>query len=381
MTGGIDFAAFRSEPAANALVGRITSLIKRAGGTPENPIALMEVCGTHTVAISRFGLRSMLPPGLRLLSGPGCPVCVTPLIEIDRCIAAATMQDVIVATFGDMMRVPGSHRSLESVRADGADVRIVYSPMDALEMARKNPAKLVVFLGVGFETTSPIIAATVVAAAREGLSNFTVLPFFKTVPAALDMLAAVPGRPLDGFICPGHVSVIIGSDAYLPVARDRNIPCVVTGFEPLDILAGVVMLLEQIVAIREATGSAGVAVQYSRAVTPEGNTTAQGLMDDVFAVYDAEWRGIGVVPATGQTLSKKYEMFDATKRLKIDVPEPEGERGCICGEIMLGRNLPPDCPHFGAACTPRSPVGPCMVSTEGSCAEFYKYELPHSEEK
>jgi len=379
MTGGIDLAAFRSEPAANALVGRISSLTKRAGGTPDDPIALMEVCGTHTVAISRFGLRAMLPPGLRLLSGPGCPVCVTPLIEIDRAIAAARMPDVIIATFGDMMRVPGSNGSLESAHADGADVRIVYSPMDALEIARKNPAKLVVFLGVGFETTSPIIAATIVAAAREGLSNFTVLPFFKTVPAALYMLAAVPGRPLDGFICPGHVSVIIGSDAYLPVAAQRNIPCVVTGFEPLDILAGVVMLLEQVVSIREGTGSAAVAVQYSRAVTREGNTTAQGLMDDVFAVYDAEWRGIGIVPATGQTLSAKYEVYDATKRLEIDVPTPAGERGCICGEIMLGRNLPPDCPHFGKACTPRSPVGPCMVSTEGSCAAFYKYERTHTE--
>jgi len=374
MTGGIDFAAFRSEPAARALVGRINTLTERAGGTHETPIALMEVCGTHTVAISRFGLRAMLPPGLRLLSGPGCPVCVTPLIEIDRSIAAARIPDVIIATFGDMMRVPGSSGSLEGARANGADVRIVYSPMDALEFARKNPEKLVVFLGVGFETTSPIIAATVVAAAREGLSNFTVLPFFKTVPAALDMLAAVPGRPLDGFICPGHVSVIIGSDAYLPVAHDRNIPCVVTGFEPLDILAGVVMLLEQIVSIREGTGIAAVAVQYSRAVTPEGNPTARRLLDNVFTVYDAEWRGIGIVPGTGQTLSAKYEAYNATKRLAIDVPEPAGERGCICGEIMLGRHLPPDCPHFGTTCTPRSPVGPCMVSTEGSCAAFYKYE-------
>ncbi len=379
MTGGIDLAAFRSEPAANALIGRITSLTSRAGGTLESPIALMEVCGTHTVAISRFGLRAMLPRGLRLLSGPGCPVCVTPLIEIDRSIAAARLPDVIIATFGDMMRVPGSNGSLESVRADGADVRIVYSPMDALEIARQNPSKVIVFLGVGFETTSPIIAATIVAASREELTNFVVLPFFKTVPAALDMLAAVPGRPLDGFICPGHVSVIIGSDAYLPVAARRNIPCVVTGFEPLDILAGIVMLLEQVVSIREGTGSAGVAVQYSRAVTREGNPTAQGLLADVFTPYDAEWRGIGVVLGTGHTLSRKYAKFDATKRLEIDVPEPAGERGCICGEIMLGRNLPPDCPHFGEACTPRSPVGPCMVSTEGSCAAFYKYERTHTE--
>ncbi len=374
MTGGIDFAAFRSEPAARALVGRIEKLVDRAGGTREHPVAFMEVCGTHTVAISRFGLRAMLPEGLRLLSGPGCPVCVTPLIEIDRSIEAARRPDVIVATFGDMMRVPGSNGSLESVRAEGADVRIVYSPMDALETARRNPAKLVVFLGVGFETTSPIIAATIVAAAREGLGNFAVLPFFKTVPKALDMLAAVPGRPLDGFICPGHVSVIIGSDAYLPVARERNIPCVVTGFEPLDILAGVVMLLEQAVSIREGTGSAAVAVQYSRAVTARGNVTAQGLLDDVFAVCDAEWRGIGGVPGTGYALSRRYETFDATRRLDLDVPEPAGERGCICGEIMLGRSLPPDCPHFGTTCTPRSPVGPCMVSTEGSCAAFYKYE-------
>ena len=223
----IDREALSSELAARALVERIEALVTE-------PVSLMEVCGTHTVAISRFGLRSMLPPDLRLLSGPGCPVCVTPLIEIDRAIAVARTPGVIVTTFGDMMRVPGSKSSLETERAEGADVRILYGPLEALEIAEAEPASEVVFLGVGFETTSPTIAATVVAADRRGITNFSVLPFFKTVPAALDMLAALPGRALDGFICPGHVSAIIGADAYEPVARDRNMPCVVIGFEPLD---------------------------------------------------------------------------------------------------------------------------------------------------
>jgi len=363
----IDQDAFRSEPTARALIGRIESLVTE-------PVSLMEVCGTHTVAISRFGLRSMLPAGLKLLSGPGCPVCVTPLTEIDRAIAVAQAPGVILTTFGDMMRVPGSTSSLESERAEGADVRILYSPLEALDIAEAEPDSEIVFVGVGFETTSPTIAATVAEAARREITNFSVLPFFKTVPAALDMLAALPGRPLDGFICPGHASTIIGANAYEPVARDRNMPCVVVGFEPLDILAGVVMLLEQVVAIRDKGAAARVENPYARAVTSKGNTAAQALMADVFAPCDAEWREIGVIPASGYEFSGSYRSFDARERLDVDVPPPVRETGCICGEIMLGRKLPPDCPLFAGRCTPRDPVGPCMVSTEGSCAAFYKYE-------
>jgi hydrogenase expression/formation protein HypD len=363
----IDLEAFRSEPEARALVARIEALVTE-------PVSLMEVCGTHTVAISRFGLRSMLPDGLKLLSGPGCPVCVTPLKEIDRAVALARVPGVILTTFGDMMRVPGSTSSLEAERAEGADVRILYSPLDALDIAESEPEREVVFIGVGFETTSPTIAASVAEADRRGVSNFSVLPFFKTVPNALDMLAALPGRALDGFICPGHVSAIIGADAYEPVARDRNLPCVVVGFEPLDILAGVVMLLEQVRAIRDGGAAARVENQYSRAVTPAGNAAAQALLAEVFSACDAEWREIGTIPASGYEFSERYRRFDARERIPVEVPAPSGAIGCICGEIMLGRKLPPDCPLFAERCTPRDPVGPCMVSTEGSCAAFYKYE-------
>ena len=349
----MDLEAFRSEPAARALVERIEALVT-------GPVSLMEVCGTHTVAISRFGLRTMLPERLKLLSGPGCPVCVTPLSEIDRAVALA--------------RVPGSTSTLEAERAEGADVRILYSPLEALEIATAEPEREVVFIGVGFETTSPTIAASVAEADRRGIGNFSVLPFFKTVPNALDMLAALPGRALDGFICPGHVSAIIGAGAYEPVSRDRNIPCVVVGFEPLDILAGIVMLLEQVREVRDGSAKARVENQYSRAVTREGNTAAQALMADVFTPCDAEWREIGTIPASGYEFSERYRGFDAREKVPVDVPAPSGAKGCICGEIMLGRKLPPDCPLFAGRCTPRDPVGPCMVSTEGSCAAFYKYE-------
>lgn len=359
-------ARFSLEEAARALIERIEALIT-------SPVSLMEVCGTHTVAISRFGLRSMLPEQLRLLSGPGCPVCVTPLSEIDYSIAAASVPGVILTTFGDMMRVPGSRSSLERERGEGADVRVLYSPLDALALAEENPGREVVFVGVGFETTSPTIAATVAEARRRGIGNFSVLPFFKTVPNALDMLAGLPGRALDGFICPGHVSAIIGADAYRDIARGRNMPCVVVGFEALDILAGVLMLLEQVRDVRGG-GAARVENQYSRAVTSEGNRAAQALLAEVFEPCDAEWREIGTIPESGYRLSERYREFDARERLALDVPEPTAETGCICGEIMLGRKLPTDCPLFAGRCTPRDPVGPCMVSTEGSCAAFYKYE-------
>jgi hydrogenase expression/formation protein HypD len=363
----IDLTAFKSEPAARGLVARIEALVTE-------PVSLMEVCGTHTVAISRFGLRSMLPEELRLLSGPGCPVCVTPLSEIDRAIAIAGEPGVIATTFGDMMRVPGSTSSLEAARAEGADIRVLYSPLEALDVASAEPESEIVFIGVGFETTSPTIAATVVEAERRGTANLSILPFFKTVPAALDMLAALPGRALDGFICPGHVSTIIGWGAYEPVATGRNTPCVVVGFEPLDILAGIIMLLEQVDGIRDGNAVARVENQYARAVTREGNAAAQRLLSEVFVECDAEWREIGTIPGSGYTFSERYASFDARRRIEVEVPAQIRETGCVCGEIMLGEKLPTDCPLFGRRCTPRDPVGPCMVSTEGSCAAFYKYE-------
>jgi hydrogenase expression/formation protein HypD len=270
--------------------------------------------------------------------------------------------------------VPGSRSSLEEAKAEGADVRILYSPSEALDIAEADPSREIVFVGVGFETTSPTIAATILDAERRRIYNFSVLPFFKRVPPALEMLVGLPGRALDGFICPGHVSAIIGSAAYEPVARGHNMPCVVVGFEPLDILAGIVMLLEQIREIRAGSGSARVETEYCRAVTPGGNPVAQRLMADALAVCDAEWREIGMIAGSGYELSERLRAYDARERIPVDVGRPVSRGGCICGEIMLGLKLPTDCPSFGTACTPRDPVGPCMVSTEGACAAFYKYD-------
>jgi hydrogenase expression/formation protein HypD len=374
--------AFRSEPQARALVERIHALV-------QEPVSLMEVCGTHTVAISRYGLRSLMPSGLKLLSGPGCPVCVTPVADIDCAAAAARDPRVILATFGDMMRVPGSRSSLEKERAEGHDVRMVYSPLEALDVAAANPGREVVLVGVGFETTSPTIAATIIEADRRGIGNFSVLPLFKLVPPALDMLARVPARRLDGFICPGHVSAVIGADAYEPIAREHGIPCVVVGFEPLDILAGIVMLLEEVRGIRTHGAKASVQTEYCRAVTRTGNKAAQRLLDRVFNVCDSEWRGIGVIPASGYEMNERTERFDARRRIACDAGAGGGERatldvdtsnepaaaaGCVCGDIMLGLALPTGCPLFAGRCTPRDPVGPCMVSSEGACAAFFKYE-------
>lgn len=362
-----DGGSSTQEAAARVALGRI-------GELSTSPVSLMEVCGTHTVAISRFGLRSLMPAHLRLLSGPGCPVCVTPIADIDRAIEAATSDGVTVVTFGDMMNVPGSRSSLEKARADGADVRIVYSPLESLDFAAAHPDREVVFVGVGFETTSPVIAATVKRAAERNIANFSVLPFFKRVPPALEMLARVPDRALDGFICPGHVSTIIGAGAYEPIADEHNIPCVVTGFEPMDILQGILMLLRQIDAVRNRGGRASVEVQYKRAVTDEGNQSAQQLLEEVFDVCDADWREIGTIEGSGYEFAERYARFDAGRRLDLPVPPPARATGCICGEIMLGLRLPSDCALFATTCTPRDPVGPCMVSSEGACAAFYKYD-------
>jgi hydrogenase expression/formation protein HypD len=366
MKHGIDFEAFREGPEAEGLVRRIAALV-------DGPTALMEVCGTHTVAIGRAGIRSLVPPELRLLSGPGCPVCVTPLGEIDQTIEAARLPNVTVATFGDMMRVPGSVSSLERERAAGCDVRVVTSALDAVTLAEDEPSREVVFVGVGFETTSPTVAAALVTAERRGVPNVSVFSFFKLVPPALAFLLGVPDRALDGFLCPGHVSSIIGSNAYVPIAREGDIPCVVTGFEPLDILAGIVMLLEQVRDVRRG-GAARVETQYARAVRPEGNRTALDLLGEVFEVTDAAWRGIGTISASGYRLSARFAHRDAATRLGIEAGSPPEPEGCICGEIMLGRSLPGDCALFGTVCTPRDPVGPCMVSSEGSCAAHFRYE-------
>jgi hydrogenase expression/formation protein HypD len=328
----------------------------------------MEVCGTHTVSIFRSGIRSVLPPTLSLLSGPGCPVCVTDQAEIDAFIELSRRPGVTVATFGDLMRVPGSASSLQRERADGRDIRVVYSTMDALTIARREPDRQVVFLGVGFETTAPTIAAAITAAAGMKLANFSVISAHKLVPPALEALMGLDAVAIDGFILPGHVSVIIGLDAYRPFFERHRIPCVVAGFEPADILQAVAMLVAQVEAGRPALENA-----YPRAVSPAGNVKARRVLAEVFETADACWRGIGLIPASGLRVREAYAAFDAGRRFSLALPEAKPPRGCACGEILTGKKTPPECALYRKVCTPVDPVGPCMVSSEGTCAAYYKY--------
>lgn len=352
-----------SSKAISLLLRRIERSVEAAG----RPIRLMEVCGTHTTAIFRSGLRSVLPTGLSLLSGPGCPVCVTPSSYMDMAIAISRMPDVIIATYGDMVRVPGSMGSLEEERSQGADVRVVYSSTDALNLAKQLPDRTVVFLAVGFETTAPGIAGTTLMGEREGAGNFYLLTAPKLIPPALEAVLA-GGAKLDGFLCPGHVSVIIGSQSYEAIARGHHIPCVVTGFEPHEILVGLAMAAEQI-----ADGRAEAEIAYRHAVTREGNERARSVMDEVFETVDAEWRGLGTIPRSGLALRERFSAMDAARKFEVDVPESQEPPGCRCGEVLAGLIEPAECGMFARTCTPETPVGPCMVSGEGTCAAHFKY--------
>ncbi len=346
----------------------VAGLLKRIRELDGPPVRIMEVCGTHTMEIFRTGLRSLLPRWITLLSGPGCPVCVTAQGEIDAFVAAASRDGVILATFGDLMRVPGSRASLQEARAGGADVRIVYSSLDALELARKNRSREVIFCGVGFETTAPTVAGALLAAREQGIGNFSVFCAHKRVPPALDALFGSGTVRVDGLLCPGHVSVIIGEEAYEPVAEKFAVPCVVTGFEPVDILQGIFRVLRQV-----RDGRAGVENAYGRAVTREGNRKALSVLESVFRTGDAVWRGLGSLPESGFILREAYAGFDAQVKHGIEiVPAPEPP-GCDCGSVLTGRIIPPDCKLFRGACTPEHPVGPCMVSSEGTCAAYYRY--------
>jgi hydrogenase expression/formation protein HypD len=331
-------------------------------------IRLMEVCGTHTVSIFRNGIRSMLPETITLLSGPGCPVCVTDQQEIDAFVELSRMEDVIVATFGDLIRVPGTVSSLQKEKAEGHDIRVVYSTMDAIDLAVKNPGRQVVFLGVGFETTAPTIAAAIQAARKMALNNFCVYAAHKIVPPALEALMAFESVNIDGFILPGHVSLVIGTAAYEPFFKRHNMPCVVSGFESMDILQAVRMLVTQIEENRPRLENA-----YGRAVTREGNQKARELLDEVFAVRDVAWRGIGVIPDSGLKIRASFGDFDAEKKFTLRLPEPQEPKGCACGEILIGVKTPPECPMYKTRCTPMDPLGPCMVSSEGTCAAYYRY--------
>ena len=343
-------------------------LLDRIHRRSHKPARLMEFCGGHTVAIFKYGLRQLLPPNIEMLSGPGCPVCVTTSADLDKAIALGHMPGVIITSFGDMIRVPGSRSSLQQARAAGADVRIVYSAQDALAIARDNPAKSVVFIGIGFETTAPTIAASVLQAEKEKIKNYYVLSLHKICPPIMKAILDLGEVRLDGIICPGHVSAIIGSRPYQFLADDYHIACAVSGFEPVDILLAVDLLVEQI-----ENGRPQVEIAYRRGVKPEGNPSALRLMDSVFDIGDADWRGIGIVPASGLQFKKQYEQFDAARHFDIKTSPTREPKGCICGAVLRGVSTPNDCKLFHAACTPEHPVGPCMVSSEGSCATYYQY--------
>lgn len=351
--------------------GLAQELVSRIRKASKTPIRLMEICGTHTMAIFRHGIRSLLPNHIELVSGPGCPVCVTSMEEIDRCVKLATEPGVIVTTFGDMLRVPGSGDSLQKQAGRGADVRMVYATLDALRIAGENPDRNVVFLGIGFETTAPTVAAAVKAAGDRGIGNFSVLSAHKLLPPAMEALVSAGDLGIDGFLCPGHVSTIIGTASYADVASRFGIPCVVAGFEPVDILQSILMLVHQIEA-----GEARAENQYTRAVAPEGNPAALHLLDEVFVPCDSTWRGLGPIPSSGLALRDEFAAHDARALFDLEIPPAREPAGCRCAEVLKGTIRPPDCPLFRKVCTPRSPVGACMVSTEGTCAAYFKYHTP-----
>lgn len=331
-------------------------------------VRIMEVCGTHTVAAFRSGIRSMLPDNLRLISGPGCPVCVTAQRHIDAAIELATLPNVIVATYGDMVRVPGRSGSLERQRANGADVRVVTSASRALSLARKYPDSEIVFLGVGFETTAPATAVTIMDAHRSGIRNFSVLISHKLVVPAMSALLSHGDVPIDGFLCPGHVSVIIGAEAYGPIASRFGKPCVVGGFEAEQMLKALVFLVRQI-----ERGEARIENVYPAVVSGSGNAAAMAILEDVFVPADTPWRSLGVIPSSGFELAPAYREFDALHRFNIAVGDDVDNPACRCGDVILGRIEPPVCELFDNGCTPLSPIGPCMVSSEGTCAAWHKY--------
>jgi hydrogenase expression/formation protein HypD len=345
-------------------------VLDRIKDTVGDRLKFMEVCGTHTVSIFQSGIRGILPENVIHLSGPGCPVCVTHESEVAAFLDLAG-QEAIVATFGDLMRVPGPDgMDLKRAQAEGARVNVVYSPFDALELARKNPSDRVVFLGVGFETTAPTVAATLNLAREQEIDNFFVLSFHKLVPPALKALVQDGEVELDALLLPGHVSTIIGMEPYRFLARDHGIPAVIGGFEPLDILRALLEMTEQL-----KEGRAEVVNCYKRAVGDEGNLNARRMMDKVFYVEDSLWRGLGNIPQSGLGINESFARFDAKKEFSLEMKEVPPLPGCRCGEVLKGLIRPDECPLFAKACTPAKPVGPCMVSTEGSCAAYYKYSI------
>jgi hydrogenase expression/formation protein HypD len=352
---------FRDPVLARRLIDEITRSSTR-------PVQFMEFCGGHTHAIFKLGLRQVLPANVRLSSGPGCPVCVTSTTDLERAIALAQVPGAILTTYGDMMRVPGSQGSLQEARSQGADVRIVYSTLDALEIARQHPDRPTIFLGVGFETTAPTVAAAVLQAEAESVPNFYVFSVHKLTPPATRAILDAGEVRLDGIIGPGHVTTIIGADAWRFLPQKYGVPCVVAGFEPLDILRAVAMLVEMCEEERPAVGNA-----YGRSVSDEGNRVALDMLDRVFEVSVADWRGFGAIPDSGLTLRDAYAHRDAARVYPVEVEPIAESKGCRCGEVLRGVMTPPECALFRRVCSPRYPVGPCMVSAEGACAAYYRY--------
>jgi hydrogenase expression/formation protein HypD len=346
------------------VVARIADLIHRS---VTRDYAFMEVCGGHTAAIHRFGIRYLLPDNVRLISGPGCPVCVTGTDFIDKAIAYSGMEDVIITTFGDLIRVPGSYSSLEKEKAAGADIRIVLSGLDALEIARTNSGKKIIYLGIGFETTAPGTAITLMQAKKENINNFYLLSAHKLMPPAMEAIIK-DGVRLDGFICPGHVATITGSSIFNFIPERYNLSCVVAGFEPSDILQSILMLVRMV-----NMNTPKVEIQYTRAVTLNGNSIAQRYLSEVFEPCDASWRGFGTIPLSGFTLRSNFEKFNAENMIPLKIVSQEDNELCICGKILRGIKTPEDCSLFAEICFPENPVGACMVSNEGACNNWYKY--------
>ena len=345
----------------------ILSVAEKLRTVSKKEIVLMEVCGGHTMSIHRFGLNSLLPPNIHLISGPGCPVCVSSQHFIDKAMAYSKIPDVIITTYGDLIRVPGSTTSLEKERAAGNDIRIIYSVLESLEIAKDNPGKNIIFLGIGFETTAPATAAAIIRAKQEKISNFFVLSAHKVMPPVMKALVE-EGVKIDGFIAPGHVTAITGTTIYNELASDYGLGVVVTGFEPADIMQAIIMLVIQI-----ESGKQQVEIQYQRVVHKEGNKIAQKLLNEVFVAGDDRWRGLGIIAKSGLKIREEFCTFDAEKNFAVEIPESTEPKGCICGQILRGLKTPADCSLFIKRCTPTDPVGACMVSGEGTCATYFKY--------
>jgi hydrogenase expression/formation protein HypD len=362
---------YLSEYRDAAIVEQYLAEIKQ---TVTRPWTIMEVCGGQTHSLVKNGIIGLLPPEVRMVHGPGCPVCVTPLHLIDKAVYLAEVEKVILCSYGDMIRVPGSSKSLLEAKANGADVRILYSPLEAVILAKENPEKQVVFFAVGFETTAPANALSVLHAQREGLANYSILTSHVLVPPAIEAIVNDADNVVQGFLAAGHVCTIMGIDEYYPLVERYQLPIVITGFEPVDLLQGILMLLKQLEA-----GVYQLENQYSRVVRAEGNPTARAALSKIFTVTDREWRGIGTIPLSGYALQEAYAMYDAEKKFSIPIEKAAENQACIAGEILRGIKKPFECPQFGKACTPLNPLGAPMVSSEGACAAYYHFSNMEAE--